>query len=88
MALLVKRKPAWEAGLLSRAEGEGFEPSSDPKARNGFRDRRNVGRYAANRDHEERDRRSPGASCKESQPAERRRDELKPIFTRAVTLVC
>ena len=23
-----------------RAEGEGFEPSSDPRARNGFRDRR------------------------------------------------
>src|SRR5215210_3221172 len=26
--------------FLSEAEGEGFEPSSDPKARNGFRDRR------------------------------------------------
>jgi hypothetical protein len=38
MALLVKRKPAWEAGLLSRAEGEGFEPSTDLTARNGFRD--------------------------------------------------
>ena len=25
---------------LSQAEGEGFEPSSDPEARNGFRDRR------------------------------------------------
>src|SRR6266508_2969318 len=27
-------------GLGGKAEGEGFEPSSDPKARNGFRDRR------------------------------------------------
>jgi hypothetical protein len=27
---------AWQ----SEAEGEGFEPSSDPEARNGFRDRR------------------------------------------------
>ena len=26
--------------FLGEAEGEGFEPSSDPKARNGFRDRR------------------------------------------------
>jgi hypothetical protein len=28
------------SGISARAEGEGFEPSSDPKARNGFRDRR------------------------------------------------
>jgi hypothetical protein len=27
---------------LCRAEGEGFEPSSDPKVRNGFRDRADV----------------------------------------------
>jgi hypothetical protein len=25
--------------FLGEAEGEGFEPSSDPRARNGFRDR-------------------------------------------------
>ena len=31
---MVTRIPAYQA------EGEGFEPSSDPEARNGFRDRR------------------------------------------------
>ena len=29
-----------EQAVLGEAEGEGFEPSTDPEARNGFRDRR------------------------------------------------
>src|SRR6266540_968230 len=33
-------KPHVTMRLLGEAEGEGFEPSSDPRARNGFRDRR------------------------------------------------
>ena len=35
------RGPACGATLrANQTEGEGFEPSSDPEARNGFRDRR------------------------------------------------
>jgi hypothetical protein len=32
--------PATDCFSSTEAEGEGFEPSSDPRARNGFRDRR------------------------------------------------
>src|SRR5438105_13031430 len=33
-------EPLPRPGSLDQAEGEGFEPSTDPEARNGFRDRR------------------------------------------------
>src|SRR6266545_2540787 len=36
--LRVRADPHQERVCAVRAEGEGFEPSSDPKARNGFRD--------------------------------------------------
>ena len=35
-----RRIAPMERDSVNGAEGEGFEPSSDPKARNGFRDRR------------------------------------------------
>jgi hypothetical protein len=75
-------RPAWLSG------GGGIRTLDPPSTDNGFRDRRNVARYTATSRPREGDRRSPGASCQEAQPPERGRDELKPIFTRAVTHVC
>jgi hypothetical protein len=82
-------EPRTRGGIrLSERRGRNLNPRRTQKPETVFETAASGLLRGADRDHEEGDRRSPGASCKEAQPAERGRDELKPILTRAVTRVC